>query len=190
MTKKEKNKVKIVQEKSQRAEKHVNLVMERLHKIKNKGHMCEENVKFRVDFDKSFTKKAEVTKERERILKYRKRGTNEKIRQEQERAKMVIRQNEKDLAERNKIIMRCLREKNISIVENKKALQTENDMKKEMQKLRRENQLFNFQREQAMKNDYKAQLIEQLLEKQQRGERIKERSKTAGISNVMNLTAI
>ena len=94
------------------------------------------------------------------------------------------------MMERNRLIMRRVREKNLSMTENKKALETEHELKKEMQRLRRENQMYNFKREQAMKNDYKAQLMEELLMKKQRGEKAKERSKTAGIPSALNLTAI
>jgi len=90
MVKREENREKILQETSQRAEEHINFVMEKLDKIKNKGEMDAENVKFRANFEKSFKRKIEVSKERERMIAYHKRRTFEKIRQEQERAKANI----------------------------------------------------------------------------------------------------
>jgi hypothetical protein len=60
--------------------------------------------------------------------------------------------------------------------------------RQELHRLRRENQIFNFKREQAIKNDYKAQLIEKLMEKADKANKAKERSKTAAVPSMLNMT--
>lgn len=74
------------------------------------------------------------------------------------------------------------------VKQRKKRREHEIMQRQEMHRLRRENQLYNFKREQAIKNDYKAQLIEKLMEKADKASKAKERSKTAAVPSLLNMT--
>ena len=179
-----------LKEAQRKAEEHISYVMSKLEKVKNKGEMSEEEVKFRMNMEKSIKRKLDVNKERERLLKFKKRDKYEKLRQEQEKAKMILKQNEREMHERNKYIMKRVKERDHVISEKRKMLDTEAMQRREQQRLRRENQMFNYKREIAIKNDYKAQLMDKIMEKAQKAQRAKERSKTAGVPSALNLTAM
>lgn len=150
------NKENVLKEKAHRAEEHIKIVMTKLDQMKNKSEMSEDEIKFRLNLEKSLKRKVDCTKERERTLKYKKRDKFEKIRQEQERAKMIMLQNDKELAERNKKIMKRVKERDRVLSQKRKFLDSEVMQRRELQRLRRENQLYNFKREQALIYDYKS----------------------------------
>jgi hypothetical protein len=173
------NKENTLKSVKQKAEEHIKFVMSKLDHFKNNNDMTEEEVKGRLNLEKSLRRKLDCTKERERTLKYKKRDKFEKIRQEQERAQIILQQNEKELAERNKNIMKRVKERDRVLSQKRKHLDSETMQRREIQRLRRENQLYNFKREQALIYDYKSQLIDKLTEKASKAQRAKERSKTA-----------
>lgn len=173
---------------AQRAEDHINLVMQKLEDKKHHTAFDEGDVDFRIKLEKSLRRQIECNKERDRLLKYKKRSKNEKIQQELEKAKMNLRQKDKELADRNKYILRRVRDRDNLLRQKRKAFESEVLQRQEIHRLRRENQVYNYMREQAMKNDYKKQLIDKLKEKSQKADKIRERSKTANTHSLLNMT--
>ena len=182
------NKQNQLRQTAQRAGEHINVVMQKLEAKKHHTAFDEEDIDFRLKLEKSLRRQIECNKERERLLKYKKRAKNEKIQQDLEKAKMNLRQKDKELADRSKYILRRVRDRDHLLRQKRKAFESEIMQRQEIHRLRKENQAYNYMREQAMKNDYKKQLIEKLKEKAQKAEKVKERSKTAYTHSLLNMT--
>lgn len=86
--------------------------------------------------------------------------------------------------------MKRARERDELLKQKRRALESEVQQRQEIHRLKRENQVYNWKREQAMNNDYKALLIDKLKEKAQKAERAKERSKTAAVPSMLNMTVM
>lgn len=102
MEKRHQNKVNTLNETSLRAEKHINYVMKKLENVKQKKEFDDTDPEFRIKLEKSIKRKIKSKKERELMLNYKRRKNREKLVQEQQKADSIIKQNDKELYERNK----------------------------------------------------------------------------------------
>lgn len=94
----------------------------------------------------------------------------------------------REFADRNKYLVQKYKEKDSVVKQKRKAIEQELMQRQEISKLKKENHSFNMQREKAIKNDYKKQLIEKLKEKAQKSDKLKERVKTATVYGGLNMT--
>ncbi|CAI2366849.1 unnamed protein product [Moneuplotes crassus] len=155
------------------------------HKIEQ---LSEDEINFRLRLEKTFKNQLEHKEKREKHLLNMRRMHQAKLAKDNERFNMNIRQRDLDLQHKNKLLMKRIKEK--AKIGSHKHQDDEYEVKRENVRLRRENQMINYKREMALENNYKAQLIDQLLEKKERAAKARERSKTAGIPNSLNLSGI
>lgn len=188
MTQHQQNKQHILKKTAEKAQKHIEYVNFKCSSNKHQKDFLENDVDFRIKLEKSLKRQIDHIKQREKELKYFSRQKHEKIEKNLENARLNLKQRDRDLLERNKKIMKWVNEKDNIIKQRKKLLEHEVVQKHEIQKLKREHQMFNFRREQAMMKDYKLALMEKLQEKAKKANMAKERSKTAG--SMLNMTMI
>lgn len=158
-------------------------------RVKTKEQIEEEELQFRLRIEKSVKNQQLHKENREKHLLDMKRTQHQRLQREHERFMMNMRQREVEVKQKNKDIMKRIQDKNRPL-SFKRVHDSDLEVKKENQRLRRENQLLNYRREVAMKDTYKSQLIDQLIEKKERADKAKERSKTAGIPNGLNINGI
>lgn len=168
------NKMKEV---SKFATEHVKHVMDKLDVIKNKNP--EEEMDYTLLASK-FQKKINCAKKRDETLRRRKKEYFEKTRDEQFRVQSLLQTRNKELAERNKHLIQKVKDKDMVAKKKNKAMEQDMMIRHEINRLKRENQLYNMKREQAIIGDYKKQLIKKLKEKP------KLNISTANISPVYN----
>lgn len=94
------------------------------------------------------------------------------------------------MIEKNKYLIQKDQERSNIVKQKRRAIEQELIQRREIKRLKRENQLYNMNRELAIKNDYKNQLIEKLKEKAQKADRANERIKTAATYSALNMTVI
>lgn len=150
--------------------------------------LSEDEINFRLRLEKTFKNQLEHREKREKHLLNIRRMQQAKIAKDNERFMMNIRQRDLDLQQKNKLLMKRIKEK--AKIGPPRYQDDDYEVKRENARLRRENQMINYKREMALENNYKAQLIDQLLEKKERAAKVRERSKTAGIPNALNLSGI
>ena len=81
-----------------------------------------------------------------------------------------------------------MKDKEKQINQRKKDRDSGIMQRQELHRLRRQNQLYNYKREQAIKNDYKSQLMDKLKEKAKQADQAKQRSKTVAGHSMLNMT--
>jgi hypothetical protein len=173
---------------SKKAESHMNKVMDRLDQIKSKNPEDEMDYN---ELAKTFKKKIDAAKNRDRQLKHMASKKSSTLREQQQRAKMLLQSENRKNVDRQKYIMQRLRQKESMLKDKDKMTEEQFMQRKEIQRLRRENQLFNFQREKMLSQDYKKRLMDKLQDKAFKAEKIKERSKTAAsTSGFLNMTVM
>lgn len=185
----EQNKQLQLSKASQRAESHISHVMEKLERIKTQN---PEEDKDYTELAKMFKKKLDAAKNRDRQLKHMVNKKSNALRNQQEHVRLLIQSENRKNNDKQKYLMQRIKQKNNMAIEKDKFNEEQLQQRKEIQRLRRENQLYNLKREQMMSQDYKRRLIEKLQEKAIKGERIKDRIKTAATSTVgfLNMTVV
>lgn len=126
-----------------------------------------------------FQKIIDVKKKNEYMRKMKNKQL-EKLRDERLRDGNRTQGHDRDMSERNKYLIQRFKDQNNMLMQKKKVLELEMAQRQEIKRLKKENQLYNFQREQAIKNDYKRQLIDRLKMK---AEKANYRTKTAATYN-------
>lgn len=112
----------------------------------------------------------------------------QKVDQELSRAKAMIQNKNREINDQSKKYMQELKGKEKALKQKKKALELEKLQRQEIHRLKRERQLEKYQREKAINQDFKQRLMEKLEEKAHKANRVKERSKTAAATGMLNLT--
>ena len=105
----------------------------------------------------------------------------------------IVQKLQKTENERQKYILQRLRQKDAMLKEKGKMNDERIQEIKEIQRLKRENQMFNLKREQLLSQDYKKRLIDKIEEKNQKVTNIrKERTNTAATttSGFLNMTVL
>lgn len=105
---------------------------------------------------------------------------------------MALQSENRKYSEKTKYIMKRIQQKDSMLKEKDKIRNQIMMQRKEIQKLRKENQLYNLKREKMMSQDYKKRLMDKIEEKNTKADKIKERSKTAATSThgFLNMTVM
>jgi len=185
----EQNKQTQLKSAQQRAESHIQHVMEKLDQIKHR--QPEDEMDYN-ELAKTFKKKIEAVKNRDRNLKHLRSKQSQALRNHQEQAKLMLQNKNKDNNDRTRYIIQRMKQRDIMLREKDKLREQMLMQRKEIQRLRRENHLYNIRREQMMSQDYKKRLMDKLQEKAIKADRVKERSKTAATAthSFLNMTVM
>ena len=185
-----KNKEENLDDIKKKAKNHMDQVMTKLDSVKNKSP--EEEMDYN-ELAKTFKKKLEASKNRHNHLKHMVSKKSQALKIQQDHARNLIQSETRQTHERQKKILQRLRQKDAMLKEKAKMNDERIQEIREIQRLKRENQMFNLKREQLLSQDYKRKLINKIEEKNQKVSSIKkERSNTAAIttSAFLNMTVL